>query len=83
MNQSKRPLLGLAISAGVLGVCAVHGDTIIAGSGEFEDAYKLGNAKFTAGELTGVFENRREMADYIRQVVEENADGECNQCNRD
>ena len=61
----------------------VHEDTVIGGSGEVEDAYELGISKFTAGELVGVFDSQEEMTDYIKRVVEENGDGECNQCNRD
>jgi hypothetical protein len=83
-HQSKQEAaLAIALQAGVLSVCAVHEDTVIEGSGEVEDAYKLGNAKFTAGELQSIFDSRREMTDYIKAVVEENADGECNQCTRD
>ena len=79
----KEVALGILLQAGVLNVCAVHEDTVIEGSGDIEAAYKLGNSKFTAGELAGVFETRKEMTDYIKLVYEENAEGECNQCTRD
>lgn len=83
-NESKKETsLAIAIEAGVLGVCMIHEDTVIGGSGEVEDAYKLGNTKFTAGEIEGIFESRKEMTDYIKLMCEENADGECNQCTRD
>jgi hypothetical protein len=81
--SGKETALGILLQAGVLNVCAVHTDTPIEGSGNLEAAYRLGNYKFTAGELDGIFENRREMTDYIKMVYEENADGECNQCTRD
>jgi hypothetical protein len=81
--SEKEAALGILLQAGALNVCAVHEDTVIEGSGDVEAAYKLGNFKFTAGELEGIFESRREMTDRIKQVYEENADGECNQCSRD
>jgi hypothetical protein len=81
--SEKETALGILLQAGVLNVCAIHEDTVIEGSGDLEAAYKLGNVKFKAGELQGIFDSRREMTDCIQLVYEENADGECNQCTRD
>jgi hypothetical protein len=81
--SEKESALSILLQAGVLNLCAVHEDTVIEGSGDIEAAYKLGNSKFTAAELDGIFESRREMTDYIKLVYEENADGECNQCTKD
>lgn len=83
-NQKKRKVaLGIALEAEVLRCCPIHEDTIIGGSDEVEDAYELGEAKFTTDEsLSGIFDSQEEMKEYIKEVVEENAEGECGQCSR-
>lgn len=83
-NERKREVaLGIAMEAGSLGHCAIHEDTIIDGSGEVEDACELGEAQFAADEhLAGVFDSKEEMKQYIKEVIEENADAECGQCSR-
>ncbi len=83
-NQTKRDVaLGIAIEAGALGSCAIHEDTIIDGSGEVEEAYELGDAKFADGSLSNIFDSQDEMKEYIKAVVEENGGAECNQCSKD
>ena len=83
-NEAKRTAaLGIAIEAGVLQSCAIHEDTIIGGSDEVEEAYDLGDDKFADGSLKDVFDSPDEMKEYIKAVVEENADGECGQCSKD
>lgn len=47
-----------------------------------EAAYKLGNALFTAGRCGGEFDDRREMTDAIKRVVENNSSDECYFCER-
>lgn len=64
--------LRIAIDAGALKVCEYHDDCIFDGGVEIENAYKLGNARFSSGKLDGVFETRREMTDCIKEVVEDN-----------
>ena len=71
--------IGIALECGVLKICEFH-DTIYEGSCDFEAAYKLGNAKFTAGKLEGVFEARREMTDIIKEVIEDHSAEECPSC---
>jgi hypothetical protein len=83
-NEEKRAAaLGIALEAGVLQSCAIHEDTIIGGSDEVEEAYDLGDDKFADGSLKDVFDSPDEMKEYIKAVVEENADGECGQCSKD
>ena len=72
--------LGIAIEAGVLESCEYHDDTLLEGSSDIEEAYKLGNSKWSKGELSGIFESRREMTDIIKSVVEERWAGECPSC---
>jgi len=73
--------ISIAIQAGVLRVCEYHEDCIFDGGHDREGAYKLGNAKFTAGELTEVFETRKEMTDSIKDAIEDNyGPDECPRC---
>lgn len=69
--------LEIAIEAGVLQRCEHHDDAIFEGDADIEDAYKLGNAKFSRGELGNHFESRREMTDAIKGAVETHCAGEC------
>lgn len=78
--------LQIALEAGVLTQCEFHEDYIYEGGEEIESAYKLANHKFSHGEIEGVFSNRREMTDTIKDVVEDhNTADECYACakNRD
>ena len=71
---------GIAVQARALMRCPIHEDCVFEGSGDVEGAYKLGNYKFTAGEVTDVFSSRREMTDCIKKVVEEYEGTECPSC---
>ena len=75
----------IALDANVLDQCEYHDDCIYAGNEEIESAYKLGNYKLSNGELEGIFEDRREMTDIIKEVVEDHQGDECYACakNRD
>jgi hypothetical protein len=68
----------IAIEAGALKRCEYH-DDVYEGSRDFEAAYRLGNTKFSRGEA-GAFENRREMTDYIKEVIEDHPAEECPSC---
>lgn len=68
----------IAVEAKALGRCEFH-DVAYDIWGDPVDAYKLGNRKFTAGEVVGVFADRREMTDYIKAAIEDSAD-ECGYC---
>ncbi len=70
---------GIALEAGALARRPYH-DCIFEGQNDVEGAYKLGNYKFSAGSLAGIFENRREMTDCLKQVVEEVWGDECPRC---
>ncbi len=72
--------LGIAVQAGVIVTCELHEDVYLEGNEDIESAYKLGNALFSAGELDGVFESRREMTDLIQEAVSDNSADECYSC---
>jgi hypothetical protein len=70
----------IATEAGVLKECEQHDGFYFAGNEDIEEAYKLGNAEFTAGRLKGTFESRQEMTDVIKFAVYENSGGACEIC---
>ena len=67
----------IAVEAGALERCEFH-DFVYDTWGDPVEAYKLGNRKFTAGEVA-VFADRREMTDYIQDAITQSAD-ECGYC---
>lgn len=77
-DEQHRVAEQIAIEARVLKVCQFHEEVY---QSEFDGtpAYRLGNYKFTKGELTGTFDDRREMTDAIKAAIE-NAGDECGRC---
>ena len=69
----------IALDAGVLSRCEFHGEVYDPLGDDIESAYRLGNYRFSAGKLHGVFRDRREMTDTIKSVVEQSA-MECYTC---
>jgi hypothetical protein len=90
MSQAKRMLeaqetrrqeaIKVCIAAEALRVCEYHGDIVMEGRQEVEDAYRVGNAKFTAGDFKGIFESRPDMTDAIKSAFEEHGLDECPRC---
>lgn len=72
----------IALEAGALKTCDVHEDWIYEGDQEIESAYRLGNSKYSAGKLEGVFKNPKEMTDYIKDVVENYPSEICPSCSK-
>lgn len=71
--------LQIAIDAKVVNSCPHHDDVMLEGDNHIDDAYKIGNARITSGELT-IFNSRREMTDAIKEAVEDNSADECYSC---
>lgn len=68
-QEGKRQVaIQICIEADVLNSCDDHG-VVFQGDEDVEEAYKLGNTKFTAGELGQTFSSRREMTDFIQEVA--------------
>lgn len=79
-NEAQRDVaIGIALECGALRSCEIH-ETVYEGSRDFEAAYKLGNTKFTADKLEGVFKTRRKMTDVIKEVIEDHPAEECPSC---
>jgi hypothetical protein len=72
-EEQERVARRIAVQAGVLKHCDLHPDYIVSADAELQDAYKLGNAKFTRGELREFFDERNEMTDAIKKVVQNSA----------
>lgn len=62
----------IAIDAGVLKVCKFHEKVYYDGEDK-TPAYKLGNYKFSKGDLKEQFSDRTEMTDAIKEAIEEAA----------
>ena len=72
-EEQRRAATGIAIQAKALQVCMIHEDCVFEGSADPQNAYKLGNYKFTKDELKGVFDDRKEMTDAIKEAIEDNS----------
>ena len=71
----------IACEAGCLKECEYHEGVLIKQCSDPTDAYRVGNSKFTKGEIDDVFDTRKEMTDEIKAAIEEAAD-ECYICVR-
>ena len=70
----------IAIESGVLQRCEGHDEVVFEDSEDITEAYKLADLKFSSGEIKEFFDNKSEMTDVIKQVVEENCSDECSSC---
>ncbi|MCH8029595.1 MAG: hypothetical protein IH874_06665 [Candidatus Dadabacteria bacterium] len=70
----------IALEAGVLKSCEYHEDFIFDTGKDILNAYMLANAKYTEDHYIDVFNNRKEMTDFIKDVVEEHLPVECPFC---
>jgi hypothetical protein len=80
-KQYKRKIaIAIAIESDVLARCGHHQQVVIeTGINYVESAQKLASEKLSNGHLKGIFEDRRDMASTIKEVVEE-ADMNCALC---
>ncbi|ENM5750194.1 hypothetical protein [Vibrio mimicus] len=78
-EEKRRAAILIAIDAGALKYCEVHDDILLEGSSDIEEAYRLGNSRFTQGKLNGVFDSRTEMTDLILEA-KEYANYRCERC---
>jgi hypothetical protein len=69
----------IAVAAGVMTECPIHEDVVMEGGADPVDAYRLGNAMFTRGEVA-LFESRREMTDALKRVMAGYRPSECFRC---
>lgn len=70
----------IAVKAGVLKRCEYHPDIVWDNFGEHEEAYKIGNAMYSAGELQTRFASRRELTDAIKSAIAQAGIGPCPAC---
>lgn len=69
LEEQERVATQIAIEANVLKECDIHGTVFLID--DADSAYKLGNYKFTNGDLEGIFEKRAELTDTIKQIIDE------------
>lgn len=82
-EAQRREAEEIAVEAGVLKRCPFHDVVYDPLNGDNTPAYKLGNYKFSQGELAGVFSDRAEMTDAIKAAIEDAAMEECGYCAKD
>lgn len=90
MSQAKRILenqeaqraeaTAIAVKAGALIQCEFHPDMVWDAYGNHEEAYRIANARFQAGELTAEYKNLREVTDAIKAAIEGSGMGGCPIC---
>ena len=64
----------IAVDAGTLERCPVHSHMVWERTGFEEDrrsAYRLGNSRFSRGELDNDFSTRRELTDAIKAAIDD------------
>ena len=71
---------GLLTPYGGVSLVEFHSEIVWDLSGDREDAYKLGNARFSKGELLNHFESRRELTDAIKAAIEQSGMDGCPRC---
>lgn len=76
-EEQRRVAMRIAVTAGAPKVCDLHYE-VYDPMGEKNGAYKLGNYKFTHGQIP-VFHTRQEMTDTIKEVIDDAA-MECCMC---
>jgi hypothetical protein len=79
MEEQRMVATQIAVEAGILKRCEFHGEVYDTLAGDNTPAYKLGNYKFSAHKLDGIFSDRREMTDAIDAAVNDTGD-ECYFC---
>ena len=81
-KQNQRDIANsIACEAGCVEECKYHEGTFVDRLSDPADAFRLGNSKFTRGELDRVFRTRKEMTDEIKAAIEDAAD-KCYACAR-
>ncbi len=79
-DEKRNIAIQIALEAGVLESCKVHNDFNYDTGKDIQHAYKLANANYTNDHYIDVFNDRKEMTDSIKEVVEEHLPVECPYC---
>jgi hypothetical protein len=82
-EDNRRWALSVLAEAGVLECCEAHSEYYYDGGNEVQEAYKLANAKITAGNAPFSPDERREATDAIKSAFESHdfVDG-CRSCEK-
>ena len=76
-EEQRRVATEIAVAAGALKVCDLHFE-VYDPMGDKEGAYRLGNYKFTHGQIP-IFHTRQEMTETIKEAIDDAA-MECATC---
>ena len=72
----------IAIEAGALKSCKLHPEIVWDAFDDPSVAYRIGNARFKAGELQTDFASPRELTDTIKEAIDEAGPRGCPLCER-
>ena len=81
-EEQRDEAIDIAVKAGVLERCDLHWEIVWDAFGDPSEAYKIANARFTAGELHTEFKSRRELTDVIKEVIEDSGSDGCPLCTK-
>jgi hypothetical protein len=81
-ESQRQAAIDICLAAKVLRACEYHGDILLEGDREEEYAYRVGNKRFTGGELEGTFKTRQEMTDAIKAAIENEPCMSCPRCDK-
>ena len=70
----------IAIEAGVLTQCKNHPDSVFAGTVDIMEVYTLANEQYSKGKLEGIFGLRRELLEYLEQLIPKYLTPKCPLC---
>lgn len=73
----------IALEAGVLARCSIHADSVFAGEVNLPEVYTLANEQYSKGQLEGIFSLRRELLEYLEEVIPAYRTDECPRCATD
>jgi hypothetical protein len=80
-ESQERDAIAIAVAGGALSPCELHSEIMINNWVDPADAYKIGNARYTAGELTAEYSSRRELTDAIKEAIDDSVDS-CPLCDK-
>lgn len=70
----------IALEAGVLARCSIHSDSLFAGAVDLPEVYTLANQQYSKGQLEGIFSLRRELLEFLEELIPAYLIDECPRC---
>ena len=82
-EERARAAMSIAIAGGSVTVCPNHSDVLMdTGERDHSYSYRVGNARFTAGDLDDLFDSPRDMTDAVKAAINEIGLTSCPRCDK-